>query len=220
MRSRSRCSRHGAAWPGGVLVESFPELQEIFHVLGQFQGLGGLAGGADDQAHLRRQPQFLGQFFEAMALFFFFDLAGNPQVGLLGQEHQTASGQRDIGAEVGALGGGLLFVDLDDELLAFAQHPLNLGLGPILGFFLVIVGMHFRQGQETVALPAVVDKGGLEAGLDIDHDAFVNIGLGGFPGGGLQGQLFNMAFFDDGDPKNLRVGGVDKHLTWWAHDYP
>ena len=64
-------------------------------------------------------------------------------MGLLGQEHQAASGKRDVGAEVGALGGGFLFIDLDDELLAFAQHPLNLGLGPVLGFFLVIVGMHF-----------------------------------------------------------------------------
>ncbi len=115
---------------------------------------------------------------------------------------------------------GLLFVDLDDELLALAQHPLNLGLGLALGFFLVAVGMHFGQGQETVALPAVIDKGGLEAGLDIGHHALINVGLGGLPGGRLHGQFFHLAFFDDGNPEYLRVGGVDKHLARWAHKSP
>ena len=80
---------------GGLLfgcgaVQVFPLLQEKLEVLGQVLGLGLLPGGADDETHLRGQADFLGQLLEAQALIFLFDLAGNPQVGLFGQEHQVA----------------------------------------------------------------------------------------------------------------------------------
>ena len=199
------------------LFDVLPELQQIVQVFGEFPGGRGLAGGADNEPHLRGQAQFLGQLLEALALFLLFDLPGDPQMGLLGQKHQPTAGKGYIGAEIGPLGGGLLLIDLDDEFLAFAQHPLNFGLGLALGLFLVPVGVHFRQGQEAVAFPAVINEGRLEAGLDIGHHPLVNIGFGGFPGGGFQGQFFHLPFFHDGHPEFLCIRGVDEHLPGRTH---
>ena len=39
----------------------------------------------------------------------------------------------------------------------------------------------FLEGQEPVPLLAVIDEGGLEAGLDAGDDAFVDVALALFP---------------------------------------
>ena len=187
------------------LVQVFPLLQEKLQVLGQILVFGLLAGGADDETHLRGQADLLGQLLQAGPLIFSFNLAGDPQVGLPGQEHHITAGQGDVGAEIGPLGAGLFLVDLDDDLLAFAQHSLNFGLGLALNRLLIVVGVHLRQGQEAVAFAAVIDEGRLEAGLDVDHQSLVNVGFGLLPGGGFQGKLVQLALLHDANAKLLRV---------------
>ena len=68
-----------------------------------------------------------------------------------------------------------------------------------------------------MALAAVVDEGGLEAGLDVDHHRLVNVGLGLLPGRGFQGKLIQLPFGHDDYPEFLRVRHINEHLPRLGH---
>ena len=56
-----------------------------------------------------------------------------------------------VGLELGGAGGALLFVD---QRLPVGDRNL------------IIIGMNFAEGQEAVAVAAVIDEGGLQRRLD------------------------------------------------------
>ncbi len=74
-----------------------------------------------------------------------------------------ASRERDDGSRPAATGlGPVLFLFLRLGIGAFlGQQRL-----PVGDRDLVVVGMDFRKRQESVAVAAVVDEGGLQRGLD------------------------------------------------------
>jgi hypothetical protein len=69
-----------------------------------------------------------------------------------------------------ALGAALVLLDLDDQLLAFAQRILDAGAADVDAFLEVTAG-DFLERQEAVALLAVVYESRFEAGLDAGNDA-------------------------------------------------
>jgi hypothetical protein len=73
-----------------------------------------------------------------------------------------------------------VLLDLDDQLLAFAQRVLD-ARAPDVDVGLEVAARDFLEGQEPVPLLAVVDEGGFEAGLDAGDDAFVDVALALFP---------------------------------------
>ena len=102
-------------------------------------------------------------------------------------QHQVAAGQRDVRGERRALVAALVLVDLDDQLLAFAQLVLDARARPTSASpsRLKYCAGDFLERQEAVALGAVVDEAGFEDGLDAGDDALVDVALALFLAGGF-----------------------------------
>lgn len=104
-----------------------------------------------------------------------------PARGLFGHQHQIAAGQTDEGGERCALGAAFLLLDLDNDFLAFAEQLGD--IEPAAGFHarLEIIAGDFLQRQKAVAIPAIFNEAGIQAGFDAGDAAFVDIGFFLFP---------------------------------------
>ena len=125
-------------------------------------------------------------------------------------EHEIAAGETDEGGESGAFVAALVLVDLDDQLLAFLEGVLDarapdVDAGPEVG------AGDFLEGQEAVALGAVVYEGGFEAGLDAGDDALVDIALALLLAGGLDVEVDQFLAVDDGDAQLFGLRRVEQH---------
>jgi hypothetical protein len=69
----------------------------------------------------------------------------------------------------------------------------------------------FREGEEAVPVPAVIDEGRLKRRFDPRDLGEVDIALDLLAGGGLEIKLLDPATLDDGDRGFLRVAAVDEH---------
>jgi hypothetical protein len=105
---------------------------------------------------------------------------------------------------------------------------LGLGLRFGLGFFLqkrlpigyrdlIVVGMDFTEGQEAVAIAAVVDEGGLQRRLDARDLCQIDVAAERFACGRLVVELLYPAVAKHHDPGLFRVRGVNEHLVLIVH---
>jgi hypothetical protein len=78
---------------------------------------------------------------------------------------------------------------------------------------LIIVGMDFAEGQEAVAVAAILDEGRLQRRLYARDLGEVDIAAELFALGSFEIKLFNAIAADHNDPGLLRVGGVDQHFV-------
>src|SRR5690606_31073429 len=74
-----------------------------------------------------------------------------------------------------------------------------------------VVAGDFLQGQEAVALAAVIDEGGLEGGLQPDDAALVDVGLLLFLGGLLDVDVVQVLAIDDRHAQFFGLRGIDQH---------
>ncbi|WP_275973695.1 hypothetical protein [Bradyrhizobium sp. I71] len=109
---------------------------------------------------------------------------------------------------------------------AAVRTVLALFLGLAMGLFLgldqrlpvgdrdlIIVGMDFAEGEETVAIAAIFDEGGLERGFDPCDLGEVDIPAQLLALRGFEIKLFDAIAADHDDPGLFRVGGIDQHLV-------
>src|SRR5205085_361920 len=82
----------------------------------------------------------------------------------------------------------------------------------------VVRRLHVRDVQEAVAADAEVHERRLDARLDVDDAALVDVAHVALVAGPLHVQLFQDAVFDDGDAALLRLEDVNQHL--FLHVYP
>ncbi len=105
---------------------------------------------------------------------------------------------------------------------------LGLGLGFSLGFFgqqslpvgnrdLVVVGMDFAEGEEAVAVAAIVDKRRLQGGLYARDLCQINVAAQKLAGGRFVVELLYPAVAEHHDPSFLGMRGVDEHLVVLVH---
>jgi hypothetical protein len=86
-----------------------------------------------------------------------------------------------------------------------------------LGRIQKIVAVYFIFLQKSMAISAVVDKNGLEAGLDTGNDAFVDIAVGNLLEAAFNAKAFKLVFFDCGDSALTGVDSVYQNFythTW------
>src|SRR5690606_215821 len=206
-------------WRGvvaGGAVDGGPELQQVGQVPLQLFDVAADAGGAGDDAHALRDFQLLhrvAQFLAVLALDAARDAAA---AGVVGHQHQVAAGQRNEGGQGGALVAALFPFDLDDQFLAFAQGILDAG-GADVDAFLEVAAGHFLERQETVAVFAVVDEAGLQAGFDAGDDTFVDIAFALFAAGGFDVEIDELLPIDDGNAQFFLVRCIEQHaLHEWG----
>jgi len=78
---------------------------------------------------------------------------------------------------------------------------------------LVVVGMDFAEGQETVAVAAILDERRLQRRFYARDLGEIDIAAKLLALGGLEIKLFDAVAADHNDPGLFRVGGVDQHLV-------
>ncbi len=79
---------------------------------------------------------------------------------------------------------------------------------------LVVIGVDFAEGQEAVAIAAIVDEGGLERRLDPGYLGEIDVAAELAAAGGLEIEFLDPVAAKHDHPGLLRMGRVDKHLVW------
>lgn len=100
-------------------------------------------------------------------------------------------------------------------LLGFAMG-LFFGLDqrlPVGDRDLVVIRMDFAEGEEAVAVAAILDEGRLQRGFDPGDLGEVDVPAQLLALRGLEIKLFDAVAANHDDPGLLRVGGVDQHLV-------
>ena len=119
---------------------------------------------------------------------------------------RTAAGLARLGAGIG-LGLGLGF-----RLRLLGQQRLPVGDGD-----LIVVGMDFAEGQEAVAVAAVVDEGRLQRRLHARHLGEVDVAAQQLARGRFVVELLYPAVAEHHHPGFLGMGGVDEHSVVLVH---
>ena len=82
---------------------------------------------------------------------------------------------------------------------------------------LIIVGVDFAEGEETVTVAAVVHEGRLQRRLHARHFGKIDVAAQGFAGGRFVIELLYPAVAEHHHPGFFRVRGVDEHLIASIH---
>ena len=73
--------------------------------------------------------------------------------------------------------------------------------------------MDFAEGEEAVAVAAVVDEGGLQRRLDARHLGEIDVAAKLFTVGGFEVEFFDAVAAQNHHPGLLRVGRIDEHFV-------
>ncbi len=192
------------------LGDRLPGLQQVIQVPLQLFRVAAHAGRADDHAHVVGDVELVQRVLQrgaVLALDAARDAAGGRRVR---HQHHVAAGQRDEGGQGGALVATLFLVDLDDDLLAFAQQLADAGLVVVHAGLEVIAG-DFLQRQEAMAFGAVVDEGRFQRRLEPGDAALVDVGLLLFLGRLFDVDVVQGLAVHDRHAQFFRLRGVDQH---------
>ena len=129
---------------------------------------------------------------------------------IIRHQDDVAPCKTDEGREGSAFGSALVLVDLDDDFLAFFQGVLDPGAANVDTASEIGAGDLF-EGEEAVALGAVIDKCSLEARLDAGDDTLVDVALALFLGGGLDIEVDEPLSIDDGDAQLFGLRRIKQH---------
>src|SRR5438552_2767118 len=161
-------------------LDRAPQLHQVAQVPVQFLGRAADRCRAGDDAHAIGQLQLVERVAKLVAVFALDAARDAAAARVVRHQDQVAPGQADEGGQRGALRAALVLLDLDDQLLAFAQRILDAGAADV-DVRLEIAAGDFLEREEPVPLLAVVDEGGFEAGLDAGDDALVDVALALLP---------------------------------------
>ena len=185
-------------------------------------GLGDLAGDATALARVghqnavaagQRQPSGQGRALAAALVLDDLDqqnLAALDDVLDLVAAHQATLqtflfGHPAFGIAVVGVTGVLVVV------IVLGRMGLGHDRVAVGGRDLVVVGVDFVEGQEAVAVAAVLDEGGLKAGLYAGDLGEVDIAAKLAFGFRLEVEFLNLAAVHDSDAGFFRVRCIDKH---------
>ena len=73
--------------------------------------------------------------------------------------------------------------------------------------------MDFAEGQEAVAISAVVDEGGLQRRLDARHLGQIDVAAKLLTAGGLEVEFLDTMAAQNNHPGLLRMGRIDEHFV-------
>ena len=166
---------------GRGVADRLPYVGQVVEIPLEFLGTAADAGGAHDHAHAVGDLNLVEGLAQFVAVFTLDATRHAARTRVVRHQDQIPSGQAHEGGQRGALVATLLLLDLDDDLLTFGQRMLDAVLAIVLAAaVLILVEIFlgdFLERQEAVAIAAVIDEGGFEAGLDARDAALVDVGL-------------------------------------------
>src|SRR5258706_3820001 len=161
-------------------LDRAPELHQVAHVPLELFQRAADRGGAGDDAHAVGHLELVDRVAQLVAVLA-LDAARDPAAPrIVRHQHEVSPCQADERRQGGAFGAALVLLDLDDQLLAFAQRILDAGAAGVDVGFEVAAG-DFLERQEAVAFFTVIDERRFEAGLDAGDEAFVDVALALLP---------------------------------------
>src|SRR5690606_8900821 len=160
-------------------AEPVPDLEQELGVPDQVLLVLAGSDGPHDQPHALG-PEPLGQRLQPGPFRLLLDPAGDAHVLHRGHEDQVPAGQGQVGDYPGALGPDGLLADLDDHLVAFAQHvfdgthlhPVEVRLTPVA---VPEVGQRIVHIQKSVPFQPNVHERRLHPRQDVLHTTFVDV---------------------------------------------
>src|SRR5699024_2264083 len=201
-------NEYGCLVVAGGGVNGFPELLQVGQIPLQFFDAAANAGGAGNDAHALGQVELVDGFAQFLALFAFYPAGHATTAGVVGHENQIASGQGNKGGQGGTLVAAFFLFYLDDEFLAFFQGVLNAGRAYVDAILEIGAG-DFLEGQEAVAVFAVVNETGFQAGLDAGDDTLVDIALALLAARGFDVEIDEFLPIDNGNAQLFLVRCVE-----------
>ena len=106
------------------------------------------------------------------AVLFAFHLAGNSADVVEGHQNEVAAGDAQVRGDERALVADGVANDLDEDLLAAFEDPIDTGVFGVAVLFAVVgAGNDVVGAQEAVLLDAEIDKGGVEGWLEVGDDS-------------------------------------------------
>ena len=194
----------------GGLGDRLPELEEVVQVPLQLFGAAADPGRAGDHGHARRALEAFHRGAQFLTLFAFDAARDAAAARIVRHEDEIAAGEADEGRERSALVAALFLFDLNDDFLAFFDGFADRA-GAHVDAFLEVGAGDFLEGEEAVALFAVVDEARFKARFDAGDDALVDVGLAGFAAGRLNVDVDESLPVDDAHTRFFGVRGVEKH---------
>ena len=199
----------GVLGRGGVL-DGAPELEQVLQIPFELFDRAADAGSAGDDAHALRDFE-LGDRVAQFVAFLALDPAGHTTAArIVRHQDDVASGEADEGREGRALVAAFVLLDLDDDLLAFAEDVLDAGLADV-GAFGEVLAADLLEREKAVAIGAVVDERRFETGLDAGDDALVDIALALLLAERFDIEIDELLAIDDCDADLLRMRRIEQH---------
>ena len=201
---------------GGALLgcapDRLPHLEEIVDVPLKLFGGAADPGRAHDEADSVRDVESSQGFAKLCPLVAFHPARDPARSRVVRHEDEVTAREADEGGERRALVAALLLLDLDDDLLARRDRLLHREAA-ILSVSLVAEKLagDLLEREESVASRPVVHEGGVEAGLDTDDPALVDVGLFLDPRRRLDVHVEEVLPVDERNTKLFRLLRVDQH---------
>ena len=174
--------QEGALLLVGRAFDGLPELHQVVQIPLQFFCRPTDRRSARNQTHSLRNLQLIHHVAQLGTLVTFHTARYTAAARIVRHQNEVTTSEADKGGQGGTLVTALIFVDLDDQFLAFTQGFLDrsaIGLDARLE----VDSGNFLERQEAVTFGAVIHKSGLEARLDARDDGFVDIAFLLFLGG-------------------------------------
>ncbi len=207
-----------------LTVEPFfdgpPQTLEVVQIALNVALGGAQSGRANDKAVALRRLALGEGVAQTLALVFVLDLVRYPEAAHPRHHDQMFAGQGQVRAQRRALGLEPLLGHLHHDALAPPQTALHgrtvlEGLSPSDVLDHVVLGprevarVQIADVQKAVAFDSDIDESRLNARLDVDDLAFVDVAHVGAQAGPLDVELFQRAFLDDGHAAFLSLRDVD-----------
>ena len=112
----------------------------------------------------------------------------------------------DVGAVDPVAAARLVVVGFGVQALLLGDQPFAVGDGD-----LIVVGMDFREGQEAVAVAAILDERRLQRRLDADDLGEIDVALEGLAARRLEIEFFQSCSINDDHPGLFGVARIDEH---------
>ena len=142
----------------------------------QFRRRSTDASGSGNDGHTVGVFQLVHGLFEIRTVIAFNAPTHAATPGVVRHQNNITARQGDEGGERGTFVASLLFLDLDQKFLSFANHILyaslarrDVGAEKLFGDFL--------EGQEAMAFFSIVNKASLQGRFHSGHNSFVDVAL-------------------------------------------
>ena len=176
----------------------------------QFWSAAANASRAGNDGHAFGILQLVHGFFEFSAIVAFNATANATTSGIVGHQDHITAGQADESGQGRTLVATFFFFNLHQEFLAFANHIVDACLADRHPICEVLAG-DFFEGQEAVALFAVIHEASFEGRFNACDNCFVDVAFALFAAFNFNFVVEEFLSIDDGQAAFFGLRGVDQH---------